>query len=143
MSTYIRLIHAIIPAVCKHIVTQQALAGAAVGVCVEEAADGGVIVAGLQVIEAGFFGRGLSLRVKLCRFFDHRNREKPQFREGKLPSRMMGKLVLHGVNRHSESTQRTAPYCVRSLCFQFQCSLIDNVLIQWESILRSEMIVKQ
>ena len=44
----------IIIAVRKHIVPQQALAGAAVGVCVEEAADGGVIVAGLQVIEARF-----------------------------------------------------------------------------------------
>lgn len=91
------------------------MAGATVGIGVEESSHGGVVISGLEVIEARLFGHGLSLRVKLCRFFDHRNREKPQFREGKLPSRMMGKLVLHGVNRHSESTQRTVLYCVFSL----------------------------
>ena len=51
----------IIPTVRKHIVPEEALAGAAVGVCVEEALDGGVIISGLQVIEAGLLSYGLPL----------------------------------------------------------------------------------
>ena len=42
----------IIPAVRKHIVPEEALTGAGVAVGVEEAANGGVVVSGLQVIEA-------------------------------------------------------------------------------------------
>ena len=38
----------------KHIVPQEALAGAGVAVSVEESAEGGVVVSGLQVIEARF-----------------------------------------------------------------------------------------
>lgn len=33
---------------------QNTLPGGGVGVCVYEAADGGVIIAGLQIVEAGF-----------------------------------------------------------------------------------------
>ena len=41
-----------IVAICKHIEPQEALAGAAVGVRVEKPLDDGVVVSGLQVIEA-------------------------------------------------------------------------------------------
>ena len=44
----------IVPAVRKHIVPQEALAGAGVAVGVEEAAKGGVVISGLQVVEARF-----------------------------------------------------------------------------------------
>ena len=43
--------HRIIPAVRKHIVTQEALSGAGVAVGVEEALDDGIVISGLQVIE--------------------------------------------------------------------------------------------
>ena len=39
--------------VCKHIIPQEALAGACIGICVEEALDDWVVISGLQVIEAG------------------------------------------------------------------------------------------
>ena len=52
----------VIPAVRKHIEPQQALAGAAVGVCVEEAAAGGVIISALQILEARLSEYGLTLR---------------------------------------------------------------------------------
>ena len=45
----------IIPAVRKHIVPQEALAGAGVAVGVEEALDNGVVISALEVIEAGFY----------------------------------------------------------------------------------------
>ena len=53
----------IILTVRKHIVPQEALAGAAIGVCVEEALDDGVVISGLQVIEARLFNGGLPLKV--------------------------------------------------------------------------------
>ncbi len=43
-----------VSAVGKHVVAQDALAGAGVGVCIDKPANGGVIVAGLQVIKPGF-----------------------------------------------------------------------------------------
>ena len=49
-------VYRIIPAVRKHIEPQEALAGAAVGIGVEEALHGGVIISALQVIEARLFG---------------------------------------------------------------------------------------
>ena len=44
----------IIIAVGKHIVAQDALAGGGEGVGIEEAGGGGVVVAGMEVIEASF-----------------------------------------------------------------------------------------
>ena len=52
----------IIPTVRKHIVPEEALAGAAVGVCVEEALDDGVVISGLQVVEARLRNCVLPLR---------------------------------------------------------------------------------
>ena len=43
----------IIPTICKHVVANKALAGGGVGICVDEAADLGIIVTGLEVIELG------------------------------------------------------------------------------------------
>ena len=44
----------VVPAVGEHIIAEEALAGGGVGVGVDESADGGVVVAGLEVIEPGF-----------------------------------------------------------------------------------------
>ena len=52
--------HWIIPAIRKHIEPGEALASTAVGVRVEEAADDGVIISALQVIEAGLFDAALA-----------------------------------------------------------------------------------
>lgn len=41
-------------AVCKHVIAQEALAGGGESIRVDEAADGGVVVAGLEVIETCF-----------------------------------------------------------------------------------------
>ena len=48
----IRTIGRGVVAVSKHIVPEEALAGAAVGVRVEKALDDGVVISGLKVIEA-------------------------------------------------------------------------------------------
>ena len=45
----------IIIAIRKHIEPSEALAGAAVGIGVEEALHGGVVISTLEIIEAGFF----------------------------------------------------------------------------------------
>ena len=59
----------IIETICKHIVPKDALTGGGVGVGVDEAADCGVVIAGLEVIEPGFFvvvvatiAQGIALR---------------------------------------------------------------------------------
>ena len=54
MAGIIQRIYRVVPAVRKHIVPQEALAGAGVAVSVEESAEGGVVISGLQVIEARF-----------------------------------------------------------------------------------------
>ena len=50
-----------IHAIRKHIESKEALAGGSKAVCVEEAADDGVVISALEIIEAGFFDKGLSL----------------------------------------------------------------------------------
>ena len=40
------------------------MTGGGVGVCVDESADGGVVVAGLEVIESGFLVRVIALMAK-------------------------------------------------------------------------------
>ncbi len=52
----VRVIDRIIPAVREHIVSGEPLAGAGVAVRVEEPLDDGVVISGLQVIEARLFG---------------------------------------------------------------------------------------
>ena len=64
ISTRIACRNRIIPAVRKHIVPQEALAGTAVGVGVEEPLDGWVIISGLQVIEARLYEDRVAIEVK-------------------------------------------------------------------------------
>ena len=52
VTSWIKTIRWVIPAIRKHIIPQEALTSAGVAVCVEEAAQGGVVVAALQVVEA-------------------------------------------------------------------------------------------
>ena len=64
VSVWVLVCNRIIVAVRKHIEPQEALPGAAVGVCVEEALDDGVIISGLQIIEAGLYGRVVAIEAK-------------------------------------------------------------------------------
>ena len=54
----------VIQAICEHIAANDALAGRGVGVGVDESADGGVVVAGLEVVESGFLLRAIALMAK-------------------------------------------------------------------------------
>ena len=40
------------------------MAGAAVGVCVEETLHGGVVISALEIIEPGFFGLSVAIETK-------------------------------------------------------------------------------
>jgi len=62
MTSRIITVYRVIVAIRKHIEPGKALARGSKAVCVEEAADGGVIISALEVIEVGFFDEGLSLR---------------------------------------------------------------------------------
>ena len=53
-----------VPAVRKHIVPKEALAGAGVGVRVEKALDDGVVISGLQVVEARLYGECIAIEAK-------------------------------------------------------------------------------
>ncbi len=84
------------------------MTGAAVGVRVEEALDDGIVVAGLEVIEAGFFDCGLSLRGILATFLIVSNHVKVAAPGGPEPSRMHGKTFLRGqLSIREPSTDRT------------------------------------
>ena len=52
-------------AIRKHIIPEEALAGACVAVRVEEPLDDGVVISGLQVIEARLFGRTVAIAANL------------------------------------------------------------------------------
>lgn len=54
----------IVPAVRKHVVPEEALAGAGVGVGIDEALDDWVVISGLQVIETGLYGRVVAIEAK-------------------------------------------------------------------------------
>ena len=90
----------IILTVRKHIVPQEALAGAAIGVCVEEALDDGVVISALEVVEACLFDCILPLRTICAGFLVVKNRSKGAAPGGRTPSRK-GELSCH--------TQRTKP----------------------------------
>ena len=62
MSVRIEENNRVILTVREHIVPQEAPASACVAVCVEEAAQGRVVVAALQVVEARLFSCVLPLR---------------------------------------------------------------------------------
>ena len=64
VAAWILVCNRIIVAVRKHIEPQEALPGAAVGVCVEEALDDGVVISGLQVVEARLSERVVAIEAK-------------------------------------------------------------------------------
>ena len=53
MAGCIRIANRIISTICKHVIPYQALISACVAICIDKPAGVGVIVAGLQVVEAG------------------------------------------------------------------------------------------
>ena len=63
VSTGIRSINGIIAAICKHVIAQQALAGGDIDVRIEEAADCGIIISALQVIQPGISDTELAAMV--------------------------------------------------------------------------------
>ena len=54
--------HWTVAAICKHVIAQDALAGGCVGVGVDESAQFGIIIAGLEVVERGLSVLGLTVR---------------------------------------------------------------------------------
>ena len=54
-TTRISIANRVIPAIRKHIVPQETLAGGGVGVGVDEAADLGIVISALEVIEPGLY----------------------------------------------------------------------------------------
>ena len=64
MSVRIEENNRVILTVREHIVPQEAPASACVAVCVEEAAQGRVVVAALQVVEARLFDGEVAMRSK-------------------------------------------------------------------------------
>ena len=74
-------------AVRKHIIAQEALAGAAIGVRIEEALDDGVIISALEVVEARLFDCGLSLRSIWDGFLIVKLRVNVPAPGGQMPSR--------------------------------------------------------
>ena len=44
----------IITAIGKHVIAQQALAGGGEGVRIDESSEAGIVIAGLEVVQAGF-----------------------------------------------------------------------------------------
>ena len=53
-ACWIDTVNRIIQAIGKHVIAQNALAGGDEGVCADEAAEGGVVVAGLEVVKPRF-----------------------------------------------------------------------------------------
>ena len=64
-TTGVRMVDWVIPAVCEHVASQDALAGGDIGVGVDEPAHLWVIISALQVIEARFLGGRLAT-LTLC-----------------------------------------------------------------------------
>ncbi len=62
MTAWIFIAHRIIPAVRKHIVPEEPLPRAAVGIGVEESAEGRVVISALEVVEARLYDSKLPLR---------------------------------------------------------------------------------
>ena len=70
MASRVITVDRIVPTVRKHIVPEETLPSAAIGVCVEEALDDGGVISALEVIEASLFSSGLPLRANFAGFFD-------------------------------------------------------------------------
>ena len=56
------MIDRVIAAICEHVIAEDALAGGDEGVGVDEAADLGVVITALQIIEPGILGKGLAIQ---------------------------------------------------------------------------------
>jgi len=54
-STRVHKAYRIIATICKHIVAEEVLAGGGVGIGIEEAANLGIVISGLQIIEPGLY----------------------------------------------------------------------------------------
>ena len=63
MASWIGTVHRIIPAIRKHIVTQEALASRSEGICVDKSADAGIVITALEVVEPGFSGIAVAVLV--------------------------------------------------------------------------------
>ena len=63
VSTGIITVYRIVQAIGKHVVAQHSLTGGSIGVGIEEAAPGGVIIAALEIIEPGFLGTLLAVEL--------------------------------------------------------------------------------
>ena len=68
MTIRISYIYRVIPTIRKHIEPEEALAGAAVAVRVEETLDDGIVISALEVIEARLFDGGLPMEAILQGF---------------------------------------------------------------------------
>ena len=78
LSARIGGIGRVIVAIRKHIVPEIAVAGAGVGVRVDEPSQGGVVVAGLQIVEARLGNAALSSKAKEVDFDSRGNRDLSQ-----------------------------------------------------------------
>ena len=63
-SAWIRPIHRVVIAIREHIAAEEALSGGGEAVCVDEAADLGVVITALQVIESQLLGMGVAKSTK-------------------------------------------------------------------------------
>ena len=59
-SCFVYIVDWVVAAVCKHIATEDALAGGDVDVGIDESTDLRIVIPALQVIEAGFLGERLA-----------------------------------------------------------------------------------
>ena len=64
MAGWIISVHRVIIAIRKHIVPQETLAGAGVGVRVEEPAQNGVVISALEIIEFSFYEECIAIEAK-------------------------------------------------------------------------------
>ena len=48
------MVYRIIVTICKHIVTQEALSGRSKGIRIDEPANAGIVISGLEIVEPGF-----------------------------------------------------------------------------------------
>ena len=69
MAAWISTCNRIIIAVRKHIIPEESLSRAAVGVRVEKPLDDGVVVSGLQVVEARLLIRVVAVGAKMRSFW--------------------------------------------------------------------------
>ena len=68
MARRVTPIGRIIPAVGKHVVTQEALPSGDEGICVDESTDLGIVITRLEVVETRILGSTLAMRAKTADF---------------------------------------------------------------------------